>query len=81
MTMTNLEVRVFNLIDQYASAKGFRLNTTPTIDASTKLSQFPFTDGQQVRLVPLFEEDLMRDARAGILSADTKRKIDGELLL
>jgi hypothetical protein len=31
--------------------------------------------------VPLFEEDLMRDARAGILSADTKRKIDRELLL
>ena len=36
MTMSNLEVGVFNLVDQHGSTKGFRLKTTPTIDASNE---------------------------------------------
>jgi hypothetical protein len=79
MTMTQLEVRAFNLVDQHGSTKGFHLKRTPTIDASTKLWQFIFTNGSEDRIVPLFEEDLMRDASAGVLSDDTKRKIDAEL--
>jgi len=79
MTMTNLEVRACNLVTQHASTKGFRLTATSTVDASTKLWQFRFINDGEVRIVPLFEEGLMRDASAGMLSDDTKRKIDGEL--
>ena len=79
MTMSNLEVGVFNLVDQHGSTKGFRLKTTPTIDASTKLWQFTFTNGGEVRIVPLFEEELLSDANAGMLSDNTRRKLDVEL--
>jgi hypothetical protein len=76
MTMSDLEVRMFNLVDRYAATIGPRLVLTPTLDASKSLWTFNFSNGRVVRL---FDNDVTRDATAGALSDDTKKKIDGEL--
>lgn len=79
MTTTNLEIAAFSLFEQHAATKGFWLKATPTIDTLTKLWRFTFMNGREVRVVQLFEEDIIKDTSAGMLSDDTKRKIDGEL--
>jgi hypothetical protein len=79
MTMSDHEIRIFNLVDYYAANKGFRLSATPRIDPVTKLCEFTFTNGAETRTLGLFEEGLIADANFGALGGSTKAAIDDAL--
>jgi hypothetical protein len=79
MTMSDQEVRIFNLVEDYAASKDFHLSETPQKDSVTKLVTFKFAKGALTRSVSMFEADLMLDANSGVLSENTKRAIDDAL--
>jgi hypothetical protein len=76
MAMSDHKVIIFNLIDRYVASKGFHLSATPEMDPVTKLRKFTFAKGTVTRTLSLFEDDLIRDATSGTLSANTKTAID-----
>jgi hypothetical protein len=77
--MTDQEVRIFNVLYRQGLKKGFHMESTSMFEPATQPRKFTFTNGSDVRIVPLFEEDLTKAALDGVLSDDVVRKIDGEL--